>query len=129
MKKLILIVIAFSMFLSCAHAENLSEMSVDDLVALRNAINAELAGRPEWKQVTVPAGTWVVGKDIPAGEYSVSSATDDLARFTCTDSEGGQVEYIWLSESKYLGRIELIEGYTVELTAPVIFAPPVALDF
>ena len=74
-KKCILIltiVVLLSIFLSSAVAEiNLSSLTYKELLMLRDQLSKELMTRPEWKEVTVPAGDWIVGKDIPAGVYSI----------------------------------------------------------
>lgn len=59
---------------SAASAMDLSGMSFDELVALRDQINLAIWNCQEWQEVTVPAGLWVVGRDIPAGHWSVRVA-------------------------------------------------------
>lgn len=131
MKKLLLSIVIFSFLFSCAGAErvDLSTLSFADLLSLRSALDAEIISRPEWKEVTVPAGTWTVGSDIPAGAYSARSATGELARLICTTPSGRQKESIWLSSNKVLGKILLEDGDTVELTDQVVFSPPLSIGF
>lgn len=69
----------FALMLSAAplaHAEtfDLSGMSYDELVALKNQINLAMWGCQEWQEVTVPQGVWKVGEDIPAGHWTVKCA-------------------------------------------------------
>lgn len=129
MKKLILLVIAFSLMLSCAYAENLAGMTIDDLVALRNAINAEIAGRPEWKQVTVPAGQWIIGEDIPAGYYSIT-ALDKIAIVEAAPSGSPHDDfYHVISAGGNVGKVLFVEGSIFKTNAPIILAPPLGLDF
>ena len=52
---------------------DLSELSFDQLIALKEQISKELTTRPEWKEVTVPQGVWKVGEDIPAGHWTISA--------------------------------------------------------
>lgn len=59
---------------------DLSGMSFDDLVALREQINLAIWNSQEWQEVTVPAGTWEIGKDIPAGHWTIKPAND----FVCS---------------------------------------------
>lgn len=124
---IILIVMVVCMASAFASAEefDFSGMSFRELMALRTRLLAEIVSRPEWFEVKVPAGTWKVGEDIPAGAYSVRSASGELARFAAKTASGRDVEYIWLSKDKELGKVELEEGYIVELTDYVIFAPPI----
>ena len=50
---------------------DLSGMSYDELVALKDRINMAIWESGEWQEVTVPQGVWVVGEDIPAGKWTV----------------------------------------------------------
>ena len=101
MKKLFCLLLVVCVIPVFSWAEtDLSSMSFDQLLDLRSALNAEIISRPEWKEVVVPAGTWIVGRDIPTGSYSVSSASGDLARFECNSAEGKNIEYIWLKKGK-----------------------------
>lgn len=62
-------------FLSCSAAADpidLSGMSFDELVALRDQLNLAIWNSQEWQEVTIPAGVWQVGVDIPAGYWTVS---------------------------------------------------------
>lgn len=79
MKRVFAVAAVFMLLLSSAIAEiNLSNMSVAQLIALKEQINNELMSRPQIKSVTVPQGLWVVGKDIPAGTYTLKCP--DLGR-------------------------------------------------
>lgn len=54
-------------------AENydFSDWTFDELVDLREQINLALMSRPEYQSVEVPQGVYEVGKDIPAGEWTI----------------------------------------------------------
>ena len=71
MKKILVLVLALLSLFSIAHAENavdLATLTTEELVELRNAVNAELASRDfKEKEVTVPPGRYTVGVDIPVG--------------------------------------------------------------
>ena len=116
-----------------AAEESLKPLSVDQLRQMIQMINAEIVSRPEWKETEVPVGFWVVGKDIPAGEYSISysgkssylTIENPTGMFSSTLISQGI-----MSEKSNIGRITLKEGYTVEVkVGPVIFAPPISLGF
>lgn len=81
MKKMLCIVFSLVLILpSLGLAEiDLSSLSFDDLVYLRQRIYQELITRPEWKEVTVPQGIWEVGVDIPAGHWIISAAPGEGA--------------------------------------------------
>ena len=135
MKKLIAVCMVLGLLLSCAAAEtiDLSSMSYADLLKLQHQVAFEIIGRPEWKQVTVPPGTWRVGDDIPAGYYSIT--TSDRA-YVCVwlrnkddFSDNGLYYNEILTADKPCGKIILKTGMLVVTDNPVIFAPPMSLGF
>ena len=50
---------------------DLSAMSYDELVALKDRINLAMWECEEWQEVEVPQGIWQVGVDIPAGHWTI----------------------------------------------------------
>lgn len=75
MKKLLILSIIFTMFMvgsAAADGVDLSGMSFDELVALRDQLNIAIWNSQEWQEVTVPAGIWEIGVDIPAGYWTVT---------------------------------------------------------
>lgn len=94
MKRLFAMLMALVCVFSCAAAEDIdiSGLSFDQLVALRNRINLAIWNSREWQEVTVPQGVWIVGEDIPAGSWSVRCAADFTAVVTIGDElyENGQ---------------------------------------
>lgn len=76
MKKVISFVLCLALCCSVALAEvNLSGMSFDELVALKDKINLAIWNSQEWQEVTVPQGVWLVGEDIPEGHWTISCKT------------------------------------------------------
>lgn len=91
------------------------------------------------KEVTVPAGEWVVGKDIPAGEYSI--------KYGGRYSNGGISFVVWrravseysnhglicnqvVSNASPIGKLSLEDGNIVVIkNGPAVFGPPVSLGF
>lgn len=128
MKKVICVVLLLCLFPVVSMAEDLASMSYEDLIALSQRITSEIMSRPEWKEVEVPSGIWTVGVDIPAGVYSITPVGSS-ANFACYDENGRlQINLLCLG-GKPIGKVELKEGWTVEPSKPVIFAPPMALGF
>ena len=75
MKKTLVIFVALMMMCGCAFAEiDLSGMTYEELVALKDQINLAMWQCEEWEEVTVPQGIWQVGVDIPAGHWNVKCA-------------------------------------------------------
>lgn len=74
MKKLLAIVLIIAMLIPAACAEiDLSGMSYDELVALKDKINLALWATEEWQEVLVPQGVYQVGVDIPAGVWTITA--------------------------------------------------------
>lgn len=75
MKKVMTICITLALVLALSPAAfadvDLSGMTFDELVALRDQINLAIWNSQEWQEVEVPQGVWRVGEDIPAGKWTV----------------------------------------------------------
>ena len=75
MKKVITILITVALVFAltpAAFAEwDLSGLSFDELVALKDQINRALWDSDQWQEVEVPQGVWEVGADIPAGKWTL----------------------------------------------------------
>lgn len=131
MKKLLLVALVACLLFSCAAADgvDLSAMSFDDLVSLRNAVTAELMARPEWQRVQVPAGRWIIGEDIPAGYYAIS-APSDLAIVKATPVGSSHFDfYHVIAKGEKVGKELFVEGSVFETSDVVALSPPVSLGF
>lgn len=75
MRKVITICITLALVLSLAPAAfadvDLSGMTFDELVALRDQIDLAIWNSQEWQEVEVPQGLYKVGEDIPAGKWTI----------------------------------------------------------
>ena len=77
MKEVLCLLLILALLLpafAVAEGVDLSALSFDQLVQLRDQIARELTTRPEWKEVTVPQGVWEVGVDIPEGHWVITAA-------------------------------------------------------
>lgn len=75
MKKLVALVLAMLLLYGSAFAEiDLSGLTYDELVALKDRINLAMWESEEWQEVTVPIGVWKVGEDIPDGHWTIKAA-------------------------------------------------------
>ena len=132
MKKLICLVLALLCVVSVAQAAppDLSIYTYDQLIALQHFITHEIMNRPEWKEVTVPAGQWIVGVDIPEGEYSINP-TGDGAYLRIKDERGSLVTSGGIRDKDdAIGKIYLKEGASVEIEdGSLVFAPAIVLGF
>ena len=77
MKRTFCIILAFVLLITIAPSAfadvDLSGMSFDELVALKDQINLALWNSADWQEVTVPQGLYKVGSDIPAGKWTVKA--------------------------------------------------------
>lgn len=75
MKRALCIILALVLVLALAPAAfadvDLSGMTFDELVALKDQINLALWNSADWQEVTVPQGVWEIGADIPAGKWTI----------------------------------------------------------
>lgn len=148
MKKFLIVAIVICMMIPCALSEDidLSALSFEQLVALKERINLALFSSDEWQEVVVPQGIWLVGKDIPAGKWTLTAQqTDDGITYIQYGSKLNDNkneieykymrEYFWIS-SKVHKRLKSndITEYTIELRegdyfivdpsyGPVVFHP------
>ncbi len=75
MKKIIALVLVLLSLASVSFAElDLSGMTYDELVALKDQINLAIWNSNEWQEVEVPQGVYVIGEDIPAGKWTIKAA-------------------------------------------------------
>lgn len=101
MKKLLCILSALAIALSLAApaaAENidLTALSWEELLDLKEKITLEQMSRDEWQEVEVPQGVYVVGEDIPAGKWTVrcsygNSVTISWGQYL--DDDGHGIDY------------------------------------
>ena len=75
--RLTAILLLVVLMISCTHAGaediDLSLMSYEELLSLRNKIMDEMLTRPEWENVLVPAGVYEIGVDIPEGTWTITA--------------------------------------------------------
>ena len=129
MKKLIILIV-LCLLVSSASAElDLSGYSYDHLLDLQKSITAEIISRPEWKEVTVPAGKWIIGEDIPAGAYCIKNTADSLNLIKSTSPTGDHDIYKTLGADEIIGKAPLNEGSVFSCYYAVILTPAVFLGF
>lgn len=88
MKKLLAMLLVICMPVVSMAAVDLSGMTFDELIALREQLNIAIWNSQEWKSVDVPTGVWIVGDDIPAGHWTV------------TNTEGGHIQVFYCQKIK-----------------------------
>lgn len=66
---------------SLADLPDLSGLSYDELVQLREQVNLAIWQCPEWKNVEVSSGVYEIGKDIPSGYWTITPAPNSYMAF------------------------------------------------
>ncbi|MBR2565639.1 MAG: hypothetical protein IKE29_13585, partial [Paenibacillus sp.] len=93
-------------------------------LALRVSIVDELMARGEMKSANVPAGEYVVGDDIPAGSYSIT--TDQLlVTIVIGDYDGMYV----VSPDSPVGKLTLKAGDKIQITGKIVLTKYAGLSF
>lgn len=131
-KKFLSVILVLCLLPVIALAEvDLSTMSVDELIALNKAVVMELMSRKDFKEVTVPAGEYKVGEDIPAGIYTVKVKANQFASLNVLDSKKNYTSKIYVVEvDNPIGKLVLEEGEIVATTyGSAIFTPYAGLGF
>ena len=106
-----------------AEQTDLTALSVDELLSLRQRVNAELMTRPEAEDVVLEAGEYLVGTDLKPGNYYAIPANGGrqaLQVFADSTMENSLHYYLCDSEFYEIQRIPLEEGNYVVVHGPVI---------
>lgn len=124
----VLLVLLFSISPACAETIDLSNLSYKELIALRLQVDFAIAETGEWKQVVVPPGEYIVGADIPAGDYTLTTGDEwcDLIVY-----EDGKIIHHYNSHvPETIGKLTLKDGQIVSIRFDeFIFAPYKGLGF
>ena len=132
MKKLLCVLLAVALSVSFACAEDLSELSFDDLIEASRSIAKEIMSREEWKEATIPAGEWIIGEDIPEGAYSMAAPKHMCIVTIWKDKNrniGDLVREFIIYEDDPIAKITLQNDWFVVLSQSVILSPPKGIEF
>lgn len=122
----------------CGYNEDLAT-NIQDVVTKQNQkeVIGNVASKKEPIAIEVPGGRYVIGEDIPAGNYSIT-IKDGGTNITVWGSaykdyktNGGLLLNITLlaDDNPQLGKVILNEGNVIDFSSPVIFGPPNNLSF
>lgn len=130
--RILSLLVALVLFLPCTACADydFASMSVDELLAMRSAINAELLTRGIEREVIVPEGVYTVGVDIPAGACTIRPDSSQ-AYVNIYDQHGDFVSnsHMTRRDGEYIGKVTLEDKQTVEIGGMTIFAPYTGLGF
>ncbi len=108
-----------------ANAEvDVKTLSTEELLALKVSIVEELIARGEMKSAKVPAGEYIVGEDIPAGSYSITTE-----QMLVTVVIGDYDNFYVISPESPLGKITLKAGDKIQFTGSVVMSKFAGLSF
>ncbi len=101
MKKLfalmLALVIAFGSGVAAAEGIDLDALSDDELLALMRRVEEEIVGRRLEGTATLSSGSYITGRDIPAGTYIFTSLAkgDDWGNVTIYSKKGEGKQLFW----------------------------------
>lgn len=97
---LFLVLLAVSSTASIAEGIDFSDMDIEELIEIRDAIEDEIVERGgEESYITIAEGDFTVGKDIGAGEYELRDEADDNQSISPYKGEYGWKIRVFPSES------------------------------
>ena len=116
MKRILAFLVALLLIVPSAFADplvttagsiDLSGLSYNELVALKDRINLAIWESDEWQEVTVPQGVWEVGVDIPEGHWTIKTEASSCY-ITITDAldASGKDDDIWNGDLYYAESIK-----------------------
>ena len=142
MKKLLLLLVCTLLLLTVysvtAQNIDLSQYSYVDLQNIAAQAQMEMMERPEFQEVEVPTGLYVVGKEIPAGQWTVtrtgiysSIVTGDTLDSTQNSIANSKNHYSKiLNDETPTYKITLLDGMYVQIIKnPIIFSSPIYVPF
>ena len=149
MKRFICFLFAVVLFIPSAVISevDLSGMSFDDLISLRQQVNLALFNSDGWQSVEVPAGFYQIGVDIPAGHWTITPAPENRFNLCYADKANASLSDIgpgWDSingwngilstkknkdgswkDSEYPHSLDLlmVDGWYIRFSGTAIFTP------
>lgn len=96
---------------------DLTSLSIEKLLLLKEGIDAELAKRGNGVQTLLPVGAYLAGKDIAAGQYDIHFHCDDYGSITIAVlKEGISLETI--AQISYEDQLKYLAVPPTNLYAP-----------
>lgn len=128
MKRVVMLVLALVLVGAVALAEvDLSGMSYEEMVELRDQLDKAIWASDGWQYVQVPGGDYDVGVDIPAGRWTLVGV-DSYSSFEVYVSRDLKDNYSYdaLFESLKLNQhynITLEDGQYIVISGTIAFQP------
>lgn len=92
-----LLITLFLIPAAIADTIDLSSMTDTEIIALLDQVNQEIADRGINKTAKLPQGSYIGGKDLPAGRYilTILAKGDDWGNLTVKSEEGSGKLILW----------------------------------
>lgn len=143
MKRLICVIlvglVVFFCMSSFAEGIDFSSYSDSALIDLLSAVQQEIADRHIAKSANLPQGSYIVGRDIPAGTYDISvTFTGSMWMDIYVYADGGNGEqkqdFTVFANGDYgdgtgFFHVELVEGDLLRCTAPITLTVSAGIMF
>ena len=137
MKQILAFTLAMLMLMAMpvlAESLDLTQMTIDELAALRTRINAEINGRMVGSDSAFPPYDYQVGKHIPAGMYMIScveilNGEDEgrAAAWAAGESNWNCHTILYFESVGEFGLIDLAEGDTLRIVDCYVTITPYKL--
>ena len=129
MKRILLFVLVMMLCASALADVDLSKMSYAELIELRQKIDEAIWASDGWQEVTVPAGGYTIGEDIPAGKWTVKG--DDIICMVTVyktkadhDNQTANIVTIMTLQSGNICNLDLASGEYIKIdNGKVVFSP------
>lgn len=132
MKKLLALALAFMILAAVPALADFDGYSLEALQAAAAQLQAEILRR-SGEPFTVPAGFYLVGRDLPAGTWRVELACSaaEVVVYRSMDAAADELaipmqDYLISSIAgvpREIGALYLQAGFVVKIDGPVIFSP------
>lgn len=96
-----------------------SPYSDEEIIELETAIQKEKIDRGMAKSANVPSGTYTIGKDIPAGDYSIEMAKGQIMGMVSVNGGLGNI-YTLTDDNPTIGKITLKDGDSFETYTAIV---------
>ena len=122
MKKLLSLILVVVLVLpaaACADLPDISSLTDQELLDLCKMIGVKLFGEKLADGIIVPPGEYIVGEDIPAGNYKIT-ISGGMGFYDVYNKKGGYIVMSGVAGEPYnvleIGKLTLEDGNILELT-------------
>ena len=129
MKKILLFIMV-GMLLSCALADvDLTGMTYEELIELRQKVDNAIWASDGWQEVSVPAGKYTIGEEIPEGKWTIKG--DDVISLITVyktkedfDNQTGNLITVMSISNGNICNLDLSAGQYISIdSGKVLFTP------